>query len=96
MSQEVHAEGWFVYILRCSDGSLYTGIAKDLSKRVDEHNGDDRRGAKYTRGRRPVELVYREPAASHSEAAQREAQIKAMNRSAKEWLIGTGLRLPPE
>ena len=96
MSQELHAEGWFVYILRCSDGSLYTGIAKDLSKRVDEHNGDDRRGAKYTRGRRPVELVYREPAASHSEAARREARIKAMNRSGKERLIGTGFRRASE
>lgn len=79
-------KSWQVYILRCSDGTLYTGIAKDIDKRLDEHNSSAY-GAKYTSGRRPVELVYSEPAASRSEAARREYQIKKMRLSAKIALI---------
>ena len=81
---------WYVYILRCGDGSLYTGIARDLSKRVEEHNNDNRLGAKYTRGRRPVKLVYEETVASQSEAARREVQIKRLSRPMKERLILAG------
>ena len=77
---------WQVYILSCSDGTLYTGITVNLPKRIAEHNSSSG-GAKYTVGRRPVELVYSEPATSRSEASRREYQIKKMSRSAKIVLI---------
>lgn len=76
---------WYLYILRCRDGSLYTGITTDVQKRFAAHA--EGRGAKYTRGRGPLELVYREECGSHSEALKRELRIKAMTRSAKEALI---------
>lgn len=70
-------------MLRCADGSLYTGITTDVARRVAEHNGDIGLGARYTRSRRPVELVYVEAAANRSEAARREAAIKRLDRSRK-------------
>lgn len=73
---------WWVYMLRCADGTLYTGITVDVARRVAEHNGDGP-GARYTRGRRPVQLVYAEPAASRGEAARREAAIKRLDRARK-------------
>ena len=79
---------WHVYVLRCADGTLYTGIATDLERRLREHNGEIGRGAKYTAARRPVELVYSEGHADRSAAAQREAAIKRMSRRAKLGLIG--------
>ena len=80
---------WFVYMVRCADKTLYTGIAMDVARRIEEHNNDDRLAAKYTRVRRPVELVYTENYASRSEAAKREAQIKKLKREQKEKLIET-------
>ena len=77
---------WTVYILRCGDGSLYTGIAKDVQARIKQHSGG--RGATYTRTRLPVTLLYQQQGLTHSEALIREAQIKAMPRSKKEELIG--------
>ena len=74
-------DSWKVYILRCCDGSLYTGITTDLTKRVTMHNSG--KGAKYTRSRKPVELVYSEDCGDHSAALKREAAIKAMPRSKK-------------
>ena len=74
---------WYVYILRCADDSLYTGVATDLERRLREHNHDDTLGARYTRARRPVTLVYSEPAASRSAACKREAAIKRLPRAAK-------------
>ncbi len=79
---------WSVYILRCSDRSFYTGITTDLSRRLDEHNGDDRLAARYTRSRRPVVLVYSEKCDNRRAALQREYAIKQMKRSDKEALIG--------
>lgn len=76
---------WSLYIVRCADGSLYTGIAKDVEARVVQHN--NRRGARYTRGRGPVTLVYREVAGSHGDALRRECAIKAFTRLQKERLI---------
>ena len=76
---------WKVYILRCSDGSLYTGITTDFEKRISAHNSG--KGAKYTRSRRPVELVYQEDCADHSCALKRELEIKAMKREQKLKLI---------
>jgi putative endonuclease len=80
---------WYVYVVRCADDSLYTGIAVDVARRIAEHNGDQRLGARYTRGRRPVRLVYQEVAASRSLAARREAQIKRLPRIAKERLANS-------
>lgn len=68
---------WYVYIVCCNDGTLYTGITTDLERRIASHNSG-KGGAKYTRSRRPVSLVYAEPAASRSEAAKREYDIKQL------------------
>jgi putative endonuclease len=81
-------QAWFVYILRCADGTLYTGIATDLARRLAEHNADDALAARYTRARRPVALVYSEALANRAEAARREYAIKRLSRSAKLALIG--------
>lgn len=79
-------DDWSVYIVRCADGSLYTGIARSLSKRISEHNSGIL-GAKYTRSRRPVTLAYTEGYNSRSAASKREAVIKKMNKSEKEALV---------
>ena len=76
---------WFVYVARCADGTLYTGITTDLARRVAEHNRG--RGAKYTAARRPVALAWAEPAADRSAASRRERQIKALPRAAKAALV---------
>lgn len=81
-------ESWSVYIVRCVDGSLYTGIAKDVARRVDEHNANNLLAANYTRARRPVSLVYSEVVATRSAAGKREYEIKCMSREEKETLIG--------
>ena len=80
-------KSWNVYIIHCADDSLYTGIAMDVERRVEEHNTDNKRGAGYTRGRRPVELVYREGFDSRSEAAKREYEIKQLSREEKRQLV---------
>ena len=77
---------WFVYMLRCSDNSLYTGITTDLARRVDEHNGE-KSVTRYTRVRQPVELVYHETSESRSTASQREAQIKKLPKVQKEEML---------
>ena len=77
-------------MLRCADGSLYTGITTEVGRRVAEHNGDGAAGARYTRSRRPVELVYAEAAASRAEAARREAAIKRLDRARKLALCAAG------
>jgi predicted GIY-YIG superfamily endonuclease len=90
MIQGMKEEGrkdWTVYILRCGDGSLYTGIAKDVQARCKQHNAG--RGAAYTRTRLPVTLLYQQEGLTHSEALIREARIKAMPRSKKEEIILT-------
>ena len=77
---------WFVYILRCSDNSLYTGVTTDCERRLHEHNHSPR-GAKFTRARRPVTLVYHETVADRSSAQCREAQIKRFTAAQKRQLI---------
>ena len=77
---------YFVYILECSDGSLYTGITKDITKRLDEHNTKDT-GAKYTKARRPVKLLYEEASENRSSASKREYAIKKLTRLKKLQLI---------
>ena len=76
---------WYLYILRCKDGTLYTGITTDTDRRLEEHNSG--KGAKYTRGRGPVEMVYREMCPDHSAALKRELEIKGLTRQEKEKLI---------
>ena len=76
---------WKLYILRCGDGSLYTGITTDVDKRLEAHRAG--KGAKYTRGRSPLELVYREDCGDHSAALRRELEIKALSREEKLALI---------
>ena len=78
---------WFVYIVRCHDDSLYTGITRDPVRRVDEHNNNDLLGSKFTRARRPVNLVYQEPHRDRSQATKREIEIKRLCRKDKEALI---------
>ncbi len=78
---------WVVYILRCADDSLYTGVATDIGRRLVEHNSNNQRGAKYTRSRRPVVLVYQEPCESRAHACQREYVIKKLKREDKVFLI---------
>lgn len=79
---------YYAYILRCADGSLYTGISADVERRAAVHNSG--RGAKYTRGRLPVEIVYREECADRSAALRRELEIKRMAREDKLRLIAAG------
>ena len=80
---------WSVYLLRCGDGTLYCGIALDVAARLAQHR--EGKGAKYTRGRGPLELVYEEACASRPEALRRERQIKRLERAQKLRLAG----LPP-
>ena len=78
---------WQVYLLRCADGTLYTGITTDLARRLAEHNAG--RGARYTRSRLPAELVYAEPASDRSAAQRREYAIRRMPAAAKRRLLAT-------
>lgn len=77
---------YYVYMLRCADKTLYTGIARDVGKRLREHN-EGQRGAKYTKARRPVTLVYTEPAADRSAALKQEHQLRQLTRAEKQALI---------
>jgi len=77
---------YFIYILECSDNTLYTGITKDIEKRIDEHNTSSK-GAKYTKARRPVKLVYQESSLNRSTASKREYAIKKLTRLKKLQLI---------
>ncbi len=82
---------WFVYILRCSDGSLYTGITTKMTRRVDAHNAGT--GGAYTRAKRPVRLVFKEIHPDRGSALKREARIKRLPHAAKEQLeIEMGLQ----
>ncbi|WP_075186329.1 GIY-YIG nuclease family protein [Teredinibacter haidensis] len=80
--------GWFVYMVCCQDKSLYTGVTTDVERRAGEHNSANK-GARYTRARQPVELVYYEAAESRSLACRRESEIKRLSRKAKLALISS-------
>jgi putative endonuclease len=82
---------WFVYMVRCRDGSLYTGATTDLERRVTAHNAG--RGARYTRARRPVRLVWHEPVDGRSAALRREAALKRLPARAKRALAGAAPRV---
>ena len=81
---------WYLYILRCRDGTLYTGITTDVDKRFAAHNSG--KGAKYTRGRGPLELLYRETCGDHSAALKRELEMKKLSRQEKEEFIANQKR----
>jgi len=75
----------YVYVVECSDGTVYTGYTTDVERRVEEHN--DGEGAKYTRGRTPVEVVHVEEYETRSDAMSREAEIKSLSRQEKDELV---------
>jgi predicted GIY-YIG superfamily endonuclease len=76
---------WYLYVLRCGDGTLYTGITTDVQARFAQHQAG--KGAKYTRGRGPLEVVYTEECEDHSAALKRELAVKALSREEKERMI---------
>lgn len=78
---------WYLYILHCGDGTLYTGITTDVEKRLEAHRAG--KGAKYTRSRLPLELVYRECCENHSHALKRELAVKKLTRQEKEKLVAS-------
>lgn len=77
--------GWWVYMVKCADGTLYTGVAKDVNRRCEQHNAGT--ASRYTRSRLPVVLVYHEAHTSRGSALRREAAIKAMTRRQKLALV---------
>ncbi len=77
---------WYVYMVECADGTLYSGVTTDVERRIQEHN-DSPKGAKYTRAKRPVTLVYTETCTDRSEATKREYAIKQLSREEKLKLI---------
>ena len=79
--EQLQTKTWEVYMLRCADGSLYTGIARDVERRAEVHNSG--KGAKYTRSRLPAVLVYREPCADYPSALRREAAVKRLTHAEK-------------
>lgn len=87
MTAKSLSSSWHVYIVRCADDSLYTGIARDVERRIAEHNAGNGLAANYTRSRRPVVLVYLEAAADRSAASRREYQIKQLSRGQKLALV---------
>jgi putative endonuclease len=78
---------WFVYMLRCADNSLYTGVTTDIERREKEHNSKTASAAKYTRVRQPVKVVYQEQAEDRSSACKREWAIKKLSKIRKEALV---------
>jgi putative endonuclease len=82
---------YYVYILRCADNSLYCGITNNLEKRLNEHNSDGPKGAKYLRTKRPVTIVYTEKHPDRSAALKREYEIKQLSKSKKESLVATSV-----
>ena len=86
--------GWYVYIIEASDGSLYTGVTTDVERRFNEH-GSTVKGARFFRGRKPVEVVYTESHSDRSSALQRESAIKKLKRDQKLELIEQNLKKPP-
>lgn len=85
-------KGWFCYLLECADGTYYAGVAPDVEQRVAKHNAG--RGAKYTRGRRPVRLVWSQRCGSYGAARALEAQLKRLPRKKKQQLIQGLVELP--
>ena len=85
---------WFVYMVRCSDDTFYTGMTMDVQRRIEEHRHSNSLGAKYTRTRRPICLVYCEGLETRSLATKREREIKRLTRKKKEDLIEKNVSIP--
>ncbi len=85
---------WFVYVLRCGDGTLYTGISTDVSRRLSEHASGGPKAARYRRGRGPLELVFSAPAGSRSRALSLELWMKNLPRDRKEAVVSGRLPWP--
>jgi putative endonuclease len=83
---------WYLYLVRCNDGSLYTGISTDVARRIEAHSSD--RGARRLRGRGPLELVYSHPLRDRSQAQRVEHRVKRLSRDAKERLVRGEFALP--
>jgi putative endonuclease len=81
-------DDWFLYMIRCAGGQLYTGITTDIERRLAEHQAG--KGSKYLRGRGPLELVYRQHIGSRADALRAEAAIKRLGRAGKEALVASG------
>ncbi len=81
------SNSWFLYIIRCRNGQLYTGITKDIDRRFQEHLAGGTKAAKFLRGKAPLEIVYRESVGNHSQALKREIAIKKLTRQQKLALI---------
>jgi putative endonuclease len=94
-TEPLRGGAWCVYMLRCADGSLYTGVAVNLARRLRQHNGELSGGARYTRARRPVALLWSETCDGRAGAQRREAEIKALTRRQKLRLSRSGLQEPP-
>jgi putative endonuclease len=85
---------WFVYVLRCGDGSLYTGVTTDVDRRLAEHTAGGPKAAKYLRGRAPLKLAFSAPVGGKSAALSMERWIKAQPKSRKEEIVAGRLRWP--
>ena len=81
---------WSIYILRCGDGTLYTGVATDVARRFEEHCSQGPKSAKYVRGRLPLQMIYRREMGTRSEAQKEEWRVKQLTRAQKEALIRSG------
>lgn len=89
----VATPAWSVYLVRCGDGSLYTGIATDVTRRLEEHRAGGTRGARYLRGRGPLALALARVVGTRAQALRLEARIKRLSRPKKELLIGDPTRI---
>ncbi len=78
---------WYIYLVRCADDSLYTGIATDVDRRLEEHRGKGNKGAKYLRGRGPLSLVFQKKIGNRSLALKAEQKVKKLKKAQKEQLI---------
>lgn len=84
---------WFLYLIRCYDGSLYTGITTDVKRRFEEHQGNDGKGSKYLRGKAPLKLVLKKKIGSRSSALKAENKIKSMKKPKKEMIVTGKIKL---
>lgn len=91
MNNAVSPSSWYVYLLKCADGTLYAGVTTDPARRLRQHNGELVGGARYTRARRPVAMVYQEVCADRQAACRREAEIRTYSRRQKLGLVKSPL-----
>lgn len=90
-SEIVQASTWYLYLIRCANGHLYTGITTDVARRFNEHQSSSPKAAKYLRGKGPLTLMYQEQAGTRSDALKREIAVKKLSRSQKLALIALGM-----